>query len=119
MSTYRILLYDLDTDTAMQLKLELEIQGCSADICDGVLEMLRLMEKSTYDVFVLCLDRLNVETSLVLNAIDALPYRARVLLNCQEPPDGRLILNTLRDDFRIVRGALTQEKLLSAAAKDS
>lgn len=114
----RILIYRADADSITQLRPDMEERGWAVDVCDGMLEMLRLIEEYMYEIVVLNVSRLKVETSILLGTIGQLPYTPKVVLNVSESIDA-LPTSSLLVGHSVVRGSLTSEKILGAIANDS
>ena len=115
---HRVLIYRADPDSITQLRPDMEEEGWAVDECDGMLEMLRLIEEYIYEIVVLNVSRLKVETSILLGTIGQLSYAPKVVLSMPEPIDA-LPTSALQVGHSVVRGSLTSEKILGAIANDS
>lgn len=101
-----------------QLQEELQAEGWSLETCDGMLELLRLIENSGYDLVILNVGHLNVEAHTLLGAIEALCDPPRILLSVPEY-EGALPSSLIVLNYPLVRGALTGEKILEAAKQNT
>ncbi|MBI4832844.1 MAG: hypothetical protein HY801_15090 [Candidatus Lindowbacteria bacterium] len=110
----RVLLYHTKPGLSRQLQADLKRYGWSVDICDGMLEMLRMIEKENYEVVVLNANRLDMEIGVLVGSIEALKKRPKILLNFSEPverqPSGFPALG-----FSVISGELTPAKFVEAA----
>lgn len=110
----RALIYHAGPDISKQLQAEMTAHGWLIDVCNGMLEMLRLIEEQDYEIVVLSSDRMNVELSTLMGTIKTLQKRPRVLINLAGAIDSLAIANLARDGT-VISGTLTSEKLLEAA----
>jgi len=107
------LVYRTDPDTLRELQTDMRAHEWTIDICDGMLQMLRLIEEKEYDLVILDLNHMNVEVSTLLETVKSLEKTPRILLNLSQSahflPTALLAL-----DYPIIRGTLTSDKLLEA-----
>ena len=114
----RALIYHPDLRTSGQLETDMASHGWAIDTCDGMMESLRLIQESDYEIVVLTSDRMNVEISTLMGTIRTLQKKPRIIINLAGTIDCLGIAN-LANDGAIIRGALTSEKLLKAAQEKS
>lgn len=110
----KALIYQADPAASKRVQADMKTYGWSIDVCDGTLEMLRLIEKNEYNAVILNASHLNVEIYALLGAIKALERSPKIFLNF--PQSGDLpspALLTL--EYPVIEGTLTSEKLLKAA----
>lgn len=112
----KILICRVDPETSSRLKREMDNYGWAVDSCEGMLEMLRLIEKNEYDMIILNASDRNVEVHTRLGAIKALEKNPRIVLNL---PDSEKSFPALlfMADYQTIKGALTSEKLLVAVSQ--
>jgi DNA-binding response OmpR family regulator len=115
---HRALVYRTDPTTLTELKKDMGAHEWTIDICDGMLQMLRLIERNAYDLVILDLSHMNVQISTLLETVRALEKTPRILLNLSESAD---VVPTalLALDYPIIRGTLTSDKLLEAFEEKS
>ena len=111
------LVYHPDPSTSKQLQAEMEANGWSLDVCEGMLQMLRLIEKDEYEIVVLNVSNLNMEVCTLLGTIKALQKKPRILLNLAESMES-IPPTPLALDYPVIRGTLTREKLMEAAERE-
>jgi DNA-binding response OmpR family regulator len=114
----KALIYHPNVKTSRQLKTDMASHGWAIDTCDGMMEMLRLIQESDYKIIVLSSGRMNVEISTLMGTIKALKKKPRIIINLAGPIDC-LGVSALVNDGAIIRGDLTSEKLLKAAQEKS
>jgi DNA-binding response OmpR family regulator len=114
----KVLICQIDPQTASELKRDMEGFGWAIDSCGGMLEMLRLIEENEYEMVVLNANHRNVEICTRLEAIKALEKNPKILLNL---PDSVETLPSLllMADYPMIKGNLTTEKLLAAAQEET
>ncbi|RJP15313.1 MAG: hypothetical protein C4520_20230 [Candidatus Abyssobacteria bacterium SURF_5] len=108
----KALVCQIDADVSAHLKQEMKRYGWSIDACDGMLEMLRLLETNDYDLVVLNATARNVEIHTRLGAIKALDKNPRIILNLAESEN--YMPSSLIIEFPVIKGTLTTAKLLDA-----
>ncbi len=110
----RVLIYQADPAASKRLQSEMKTHGWWLDVCEGTLELLRLIEKNEYNAVVLNANHLNVEIYALLGAIEALERSPRIFLNF--PQSGNVPSPPLLTlEYPVIEGTLTSEKLLKAA----
>jgi DNA-binding response OmpR family regulator len=114
----KALIYHPDPRTSRQLETDMASCGWAIDTCGGMMEMLRLIQESDYEIVVLISDRMNVEMSTLMRTIRTLQKKPRIIINLAGTIDC-LGIDSLADDGAVIRGALTSEKLLKAAQEKS
>jgi DNA-binding NtrC family response regulator len=115
---HSVLVCHPDPDTFPHLKADMGSRGWSLEVCDGMLEMLRLIQGNEYEVVVLDATRLNVEVCALLGTIETLEKNPRIVLHVPEAIDSiPAVLLTL--DYPIIKGLLTSNKLLEAVQETS
>lgn len=107
------LIYHPDHECFKQLQADMKRHGWSIDACNGMLEMLRLIEKNGYEIVILNSNHLNTELCVLLEMIKRLEERPRILLNLHEEAD-TLPQTPPALNCTIIRGMLTGKKLLEA-----
>lgn len=112
MSACKVLVCQIDPTVTTQLKNEMKQCGWAVDRCEGMLEMLRLLQEGQYDFVVLNLSSRNVEIYTRLGAIRALGKNTKILLNVSDPEG--FVVSPLMFEYPVITGALTGEKLLNA-----
>lgn len=113
-----VLVCQIDPEISSELKQAMEEYGWIIHSCEGLLEMLRLIEKNDYDVVLLNANHRSVEVSTRLEAIKALGKDPRIFLNL---PNSAEILPSLLliTNYPMIKGVLTIEKLLAALQETS
>ncbi len=101
-----------------RLQEELRVDGWSLETCDGMLELLRLVENNGYDLVILNVGHPNVEVHTLLGAIEALGTAPRILLVASEY-EGALPSSIITLNYPLIRGELTGEKILEAAKQNT
>jgi hypothetical protein len=91
--------------------------GWSIDSCDGLLEMLRLLDNRDYDYVILKLSPRNVEIHTRLGAIRAIDKHPKIVLNVSEPEG--FVPSSLMLEYPVIKGALTSDKLINATRNAS
>ncbi len=86
--------------------------GWAVDTCEGMLEMLRLLDRNDYEILILNLSQRNVEIQTRLGAIKALNKNPKILLNLIESED--VLSSSLILEYPVIKGRLTPEKFLNA-----
>ncbi|MBI5117260.1 hypothetical protein HZA56_12365 [Candidatus Poribacteria bacterium] len=112
----KALIYRAVSDVSQELKADLKAQGWSIDFCDGMLEMLRLIDKESYEVVVLNTNRLGMEICVLVGTIEALKKRPKILLSL--PETGECQSSTFPAfGFPVIKGDLTPAKFMEAASE--
>jgi DNA-binding response OmpR family regulator len=108
----KALVCQVDPTISIRLKQEMKQHGWSVDACDGLLEMLRMVESREYDFVILNLSLRNAEIYTRLGAIKALNKSPKILLNLSVSED--VIPSSLVFEYPVIKGELTTQKLLHA-----
>ncbi len=114
----KILVCQVEPQVLSKLANALEEYGWITDSCQGLLEMLRLIEKNEYEFVLLNASPRNVEVCTRLEAIKALGKNPKIVLNfssSEEIVPSHLPLT----QFPMIKGVVTIEKLLTAVQKPS
>jgi hypothetical protein len=115
---HKALIYHAGSRMSKQLGEEMASHNWELDACNGMMEMLRLIQESDYEIVVLSSDRMNVELSTLVGTIRTLQKRPRIIVNLAGAIDCLGIANLARDGT-IIRGTLTSEKLLKATREEN
>ena len=108
----KALVCQVDPVVSSQLRQDMKQHGWAIDACQGLLEMLRLLENNDYEFVVLGLTLRNVEIHTRLGAIRALDKHPKILLNMNDSEE--FAPSSLMFDYPIIKGPLDTEKFLSA-----
>jgi DNA-binding response OmpR family regulator len=109
----KALVCQVDPIISIRLKEEMKQHGWSVDACDGLLEMLRMVESREYDFIILSLSLRNSEIHTRLGAIKALNKNPKILLNLSVSED--VMPSSLIFEYPVIKGELTTQKVLHAA----
>ena len=112
----KALIYHADREVSARLRVDMEKHGWNIDACGGMLELLRLIQESDYDIVVLSSDRMNVELSTLIGTVRNLREKPRILINLAGTIDSLAIVNLARNGT-VIRGKLTPEKFIEAAGE--
>ena len=115
---HKALVYRADPDASKQLQADMRGREWRIEVCDGMLQMLRLIEASEYDIVILDISHMSVEVSTLLEIIKALEKTPKILLNLTES-DHILPTALLALDYPLIRGTLTSDKFLEAVQDSS
>jgi len=115
---HKALVYRADPGCSKQLQKDMKAHEWTVEACDGMLQMLRLIEGGKYDVVILDISHMNVEISTLLDVMNSLERTPRIVLNLSESTD---ILPTalLALDYPLIRGTLTSDKLLETVQEEA
>ena len=109
----KVLVCQVASNISSPLKEEMKNYGWMVDACDGLLEMLRLLEDNEYELVVLGMTPRNVEIHTRIGAIKALDKHPKIILNLDEP--GKFSPSSVMLEYPVIKGALNTQKLLQAA----
>lgn len=114
----KALIYHADPEVSEQFEADMASHDWKIDTCNGMMQMLRMIQECNYEIVVLSSDRMNVELSTLLGTIRTLQNRPRIIVNLAEVIDSLGLANLARDGT-IIQGKLTSEKLLEATQGES
>ena len=112
------LIYYADPDSSSRLQADMKCCGWAIDVCDGMLETLRLIEERKYEVVVINAKCMNTETCAMIGMIGTLSQEPKVLLNLTGSADSTP-LEDLPPSGSVIVGELTWEKFLHAASAEN
>jgi DNA-binding response OmpR family regulator len=110
----KALIYHMGSDISQKLRADLKSQGWSIDSCEGMLEMLRLIDRESYEVVVLNTNRLGMEICVLVGTIEALKKKPKILLSLPEAAEYQS-LGFPAFGFPVIRGDITPAKFMEAA----